>query len=101
MTKHEVKSLIELVKENNLYCEVELETDERYLLGDIVIYSLLVVHVYANEEKDKSVITFQLDLDPQSETYYLDDISGSYDEETQGRTFAISQYCRQLINQYM
>ena len=101
MTKHEIHSLIELVKENDLYCNVELETDERYLLGDVVIYSLLFAHVYADEDKDDSVITFQINLDPKSETYYLDDTSGSYDEDIKDRIFPISQYCRQLINQYM
>lgn len=101
MTKHEVNSIIELVKENDLYCNVELETDERYLLGDIVIYSLLVVHVYADDKKNTALITLQIDLDPKSETYYLDDISGSYDEDIRDRIFPISQYCRQLINQYM
>ena len=101
MTKHEVKTLIELVKENDLYCDVELRTDERYLFGDIVIYSLLIANVYADEEKDDSIIIFQLDLDPKSETYYLYDTSGSYDEDIKNRMFPISQYCRQLISQYM
>lgn len=101
MTKHEVNSIIELVKENDLYCNVELETDERYLLGDIVIYSLLVVHVYADEKKNTALITLQIDLDPKSETYYLDDISGSYDEDIRDRIFPISQYCKHLINRYM
>lgn len=101
MTKHEVNSIIELVKENELHCNITLETDERYLLGDIVIYSLLVAHVYADEKKNTALITLQIDLDPKSETYYLDDISGSYDEDIKDRMFPISQYCRQLINQYM
>ena len=101
MTEQEINSIIELVKENDLYCNVELETDERYLLGDIVIYSLLVAHVYSDERKNTALITLQIDLDPKSETYYLDDISGSYDEDIRDRIFPISQYCRQLINQYM
>lgn len=101
MTKHEVNSIIELVKENDLYCNVELETDERYLLGDIVIYSLLVAHVYADEKKNTALITLQIDLDPKSETYYFDDISGSYDEDIQKHALSVCRYCKDLIARYM
>lgn len=101
MTEQEIRKLLNLIKNQSLFCDIDLETSETYLLGDIVIYSVLVAHVYADEKKDDSVITLQIDLDPKSETYYLDDISGSCDEDIRNRIFPISQYCRQLINQYM
>ncbi len=101
MTEQEIRKLLNLIKNQNLFCDIDLETGETYLLGDIVIYSVLVAHVYADEKKKTALITFQIDLDPKSETYYLDDISGSYDEDIKDRLFPISQYCRQLINQYM
>lgn len=101
MTEQEIRKLLNLIKNQNLFCDIDLETGETYLLGDIVIYSVLVAHVYADDKKNTALITLQIDLDPKSETYYLDDISGSYDEDIKDRLFPISQYCRQLINQYM
>lgn len=101
MTEQEIKELIKLIKENGLYCETELETNERYLLAGEVMYVCWVLHVYADEEKDDSIITLQIDIDPKDETYYLSDTSGACDKEIKDKAFPVVQYCKHLIQKYM
>lgn len=101
MTEQEIRKLLNLIKNQNLFCDIDLETGETYLLGDIVIYSVLVAHVYADEEKDDAIITLQIDLDPTDGTHYLSDTSGACDKEIKEKAFPIVQYCKHLIRKYM
>lgn len=101
MTEQEIKELLQLVKNHNLYCNLELETDDTYLLEDTVRYSMCVAHIYADKEKDKTVIIMQLDIDPRSQTYYLDDSSGSFSEDIQKHALSVCRYCKDLIARYI
>lgn len=101
MTAQEIKELLQLVKNQNLYCNVELETADTYLFDDTVGYSLCVAHIYADKEKDKTIITMQLDINPKSQTYYLDDISQRFSKDIQKHALVVSDYCKNLITKYM
>lgn len=101
MTEQEVRKLLNLIKNQNLFCEVDLETDETYLLGDIVIYSALVAYVYADEEKDDLAITLQINLHTTDGTHYLRDTSGACAKEIKEKAFPVVQYCKHLIRKYM
>lgn len=101
MTEQEIRKLLNLIKHQNLFCNINLATCETYLLGNIVIYSALVANVYADEEKDDSVITLQIDLDPTGGAYYFNDTSGACDKEIKEKAFPVVQYCKNLIQKYM
>lgn len=101
MTEQQIKSCISLIKENGLYCEIELTTDEKHLLGGEVMYSCWVLHVYVDENKDDLIITLQIDVDPTDETYYLSDTSGACDKEIKEKAFPVVKYCKHLIRKYM
>lgn len=101
MTEQEIKELLQLVKNQNLYCNLELETDDTYLFEGTLRYSLCVANIYADKEKDRVIITMQLDIDPKSQTYYLDDISRRFSKDIQKHALVVSDYCKDLIARYM
>lgn len=101
MTEQEVRELLQLIKKHNLYCNLELETDDTYLLEDAVRYSLCVANIYADKKKDRVIITMQLNISPESQTYYLDDTSGSFSEDIQKHALSVCRYCKDLIARYM
>lgn len=101
MTEQEIRKLLNLIKKQNLFGNIDLDTDETYLLGDIIIYSALLAYVYADEKKDDSVITLQINLNPTDGTYYLRDTSGECDKEIREKVAPVVQYCKRLIRKYM
>lgn len=101
MTEQEVRELLQLIKNQNLFCDIELETDDTYLFEDTVRYLSCVVHVYAEKEKDRVVINMQLDMNPEDETYYLNDMSGRFGTDIQKHTLPVSDYCKNVIARYI
>lgn len=101
MTEKEVRELLQLIKSQHLFCNIELETDETYLLETATRYSSCVVHVYTDEDKERDVIIMQIDIDPKSQTYYLDDRSGGFNKDIQKHALFVSDYCKNLITRYI
>lgn len=101
MTEKEIKELIQLIKDNELYCRVDLETNETELSQDGLSYCEVMVHVYKDDEYKQDILTFQIILDDSNETYYLDDTSSQYGEEIVRKIFAVNDYCKYLMKMYM
>lgn len=101
MTEQEVRELLQLIKNQNLYCDLELEIDETYLCENTPIYNSCLVHVYADKEKTRVVITMRLNVNPENQTYYLDDISGRFSKDIQHHALFISDYCKNVIARYI
>lgn len=101
MTENEVRELLKLIKNHNLYCNLELETDDTYLFENTVRYSSCTAHIYVDKEKDMVVMTMRLDIDPENQTYYLDDTSGRFGKDIQKLALFVSDYCKDLIARYM
>lgn len=101
MTESEVRELLKLIKNHNLYCNLELETDDTYLSEDTLRYSFCSAHIYTDKDKDIVIITMRLDINPENQTYYLDDTSGRFSEETQKLALPVCRYCKDLIARYV
>lgn len=101
MTENELRELIQLIKDNELYCRVDLETNETELSEDVLSYSSLAVFVYKDEHCITEVLKFQMILDSDSETYYFENMSYKCDGETTRKANNVVSYCKYLIKKYM
>lgn len=101
MTEKEIKELVQLIKDNELYCTIELEADDTELSEDGMSYSSVVVHVCDDRHRSRDIIKLQIILDEDSETYFLDNTSYEYGEETIRKANAVNKYCKGLIKKHM
>lgn len=99
MTEKEIKELVQLIKDNELYCTLELEADETELSEDGMSYSSVAVHVC--DDRHRGIIKLQIMSDEDSETYFLDNESYQYGPEVTRQANPINKYCKGLIKKYM
>lgn len=101
MTEKEIKELIQLIKDNELYCRVDLETNETELSEDGMSYSYVRVRVYRDEQHIHDIFQLQLIADSEGETYFLENESYQHGEDVMRQANSAIKYCKHLIQKYM
>lgn len=101
MTEKELKELIQLIKDNELYCRVNLKTNETELSEDGMSYFEIRVRVYRDEKYIHDVFQLQLISDSNGETYFLEDKSCQHGEDVMRQTKMAVKYCKYLMAKYM
>lgn len=101
MTENELKELIQLIKDNELYCRIDLETNETELSEDGMSYSYARVRVYRDEQHIHDIFQLQLIADPEGETYFLENESCQHGEDVMRQANSAIKYCKHLIKKYM
>ncbi len=101
MTEKELKELIQLIKDNELYCRVDLETNETELSEDGLSYSEIRVRVYRDEQYIHGVFQLQLISGSGGDTYFLEDESCQHGEDVMRQTKRAVKYCKYLMAKYM
>lgn len=101
MTEKEIKELIQLIKENGLFCKVDLETNETELSEDGLSYSYTRVRVYRDKQHIHDVFQLQLISNSNGETYFLEDESCQHGEDVMRQTKMAVKYCKYLMTKYM
>lgn len=101
MTEQDIKKLIKLIKSNGLYCNVQLEMNETGLLEGKLSYSEVRVRIYKDKKYKQEILTLQLLLNTDDETYFLDNESYQYGEKVIRQAYSVVEYCKYLIKKYM
>lgn len=101
MTDKDIKRLIKLIKDSELYCRVNLETNETELSEDGMSYSAIRVRVYRDEKHIHDVFQLQLISDSNGETYYLDNESCQHGKDVVRQANDAIKYCKYLMKKNM
>lgn len=101
MTEKELKELIQLIKDNELYCRVNLETNETELSEDGMSYSEIRVRVYRDKQHIHDIFQLQLIADSDGETYFLENESCQHGEDVMRQANSAIKYCKGLIKKYI
>lgn len=101
MTEKEIKELIQLIKENGLFCKVDLETNETELSEDGLSYSYTRVRVYRDKQHIHDIFQLQLIADSDGETYFLENESCQHGEDVMRQANSAIKYCKGLIKKYI
>lgn len=101
MTNKDIRRLIKLIKDSELYCKVWLEADETGLSEDDICYSEIRVRAYRDEHHIHDIFQLQIISDSDGETYFLENESCQHGEDVVRQANGAIKYCKHLIKKYM